>query len=97
MDGGEAFYGYTELRIHGYKLFMTNPEGVTEHRIGREPYQTSRYLSSSPVRATVYPICDACPLKFFLISAALGIAHAGHGSPLTGTTILSHLRRLMDW
>ena len=52
-------YGYTELRIHGYKLFMTNPEGVTEHRIGREPYQIRGCLFNSPVGATLYLVCDA--------------------------------------
>ena len=60
---GKSFVGFTpegdssELRIYGttdsrIQVFTTNPEGVTEHRIGRKPYQIRGYLFNSPVGAT---------------------------------------------
>ena len=41
-----------------------HPEGVTEHRIGREPYQIRGYLFNNPVWATLYLVCDAYLLNY---------------------------------
>ena len=70
LFGAFRFFLQFPVSIIFSSLAGLNPKGVTKYRIGRKPCQSSRYLSGSPVRATLYSIRE--PIYYVAPSALDG-------------------------